>query len=76
MRPADKGLMKPRKQLRKDAVPTVFPLPDPSKSRNGHYKPKRSAPEDLSNASLLSKKLSKCDGVPRFDGVNWGDSNH
>ena len=31
MNPKDKGINKPRKQLRKDAVPTLFDVPNPPK---------------------------------------------
>ena len=32
MNPADKGRPKPRKNLRKDAVPTLFDIPNPPKT--------------------------------------------
>ena len=43
MNPNDKGINKPRKQLRKDAIPTLFVIPNPPKQPQQRRKLERAA---------------------------------
>ena len=53
MNPNDKRIPKPRKHLMKDAVPTLFDIPNPPKSSDGHR----------STASILKRQAEEVPGL-------------
>ena len=61
MNPEDKGIPKQRKQLRKDAIPTLFDVPNPPKSTEGQRSTAAIEKRKATDTPGPTKKKSKGD---------------